>query len=35
LKPEALAAVQELALQHHLHLSEWCFENRNLGLPAT
>jgi hypothetical protein len=30
LKPEALAAVQELARQRHLHLSEWCFENRNL-----
>jgi FlaA1/EpsC-like NDP-sugar epimerase len=31
LKPEARAAVQELARQHHLHLSEWCFENRDLG----
>ena len=35
LKPEARAAVQELARQHHLHLSEWCFEYRNPGLPAT
>ena len=30
LKPEARAAVEELARQRHLHLSEWCFENRNL-----
>jgi len=30
LKPEAWASVQELARQQHLHLSEWCFENRNL-----
>jgi UDP-GlcNAc:undecaprenyl-phosphate/decaprenyl-phosphate GlcNAc-1-phosphate transferase len=35
LKPETRAAVQDLALQHHLHLSEWCFENRDLGLPPT
>ena len=34
LKPEARSAIQEMALQYHLHLSEWCFENRNLGLPA-
>jgi UDP-N-acetylmuramyl pentapeptide phosphotransferase/UDP-N-acetylglucosamine-1-phosphate transferase len=31
LKPEARASLQELARQHHLHLSEWCFENRILG----
>ena len=31
LKPEARAAVQELARQHHLHLSEWRFEYRSLG----
>ena len=30
LRPEARAAVEELARQRHLHLSEWCFENRNL-----
>jgi len=35
LKPETLLKVQELARQQHLHLSEWCFENRNLGLPET
>lgn len=35
LKPESRAAVEELARQHHLHLSEWCFENRDLGLPVT
>jgi UDP-GlcNAc:undecaprenyl-phosphate/decaprenyl-phosphate GlcNAc-1-phosphate transferase len=33
LKPEAQAAVRELALQHNLHLSEWCLENRNLVCP--
>jgi UDP-N-acetylmuramyl pentapeptide phosphotransferase/UDP-N-acetylglucosamine-1-phosphate transferase len=32
LKPEARAAVQELASQHNLPLSEWRTENRNLGL---
>src|SRR5208337_4041265 len=31
LKPEARASLLELARQHHLHLSEWCFENRILG----
>jgi len=31
LRPEARASVQELARQQHLHLSEWCFEDRNLG----
>jgi UDP-N-acetylmuramyl pentapeptide phosphotransferase/UDP-N-acetylglucosamine-1-phosphate transferase len=35
LTPEARAAVQDLARQHHLHLTEWCFEHRNLDLPAT
>jgi len=35
LGPEALTAVQALAAQHRLHLSEWCFENRNLSLPVT
>jgi hypothetical protein len=35
LKPESRSAVQELARHHHLHLSEWCFENRDLGLPVT
>ena len=34
LKPEARAAVQEMARQHNLRLSEWCFENRSLGLSV-
>jgi UDP-GlcNAc:undecaprenyl-phosphate GlcNAc-1-phosphate transferase len=35
LTPEARAAVQALSLQHHLSLSEWCLENRNLVLSGT
>jgi len=34
LKPEVRAELEKLALEHHLHLSEWCFENRSLGLSA-
>jgi len=34
LNPEARAAVQELACQHGLRLTEWYFENRSLALPA-
>jgi len=33
LKPEARDAVRKLAMQHRLHLSEWCLESRDLGLP--
>jgi UDP-N-acetylmuramyl pentapeptide phosphotransferase/UDP-N-acetylglucosamine-1-phosphate transferase len=33
LGPEVRAAIQELAAQHHLHLSEWRFEYRDLD-PA-
>ena len=35
LTPEARAAVQAMARQHHLRLSEWCLENRNLILSET
>jgi UDP-GlcNAc:undecaprenyl-phosphate/decaprenyl-phosphate GlcNAc-1-phosphate transferase len=35
LKSQALETVQELASQYHLHLTEWCFESRDLGLPVT
>lgn len=33
LKPEARAAIQNLALQHGIHLTEWRFENLELGSP--
>jgi hypothetical protein len=32
LRPESLAAVQELASQHSLSLSEWRFETRRLDV---
>jgi UDP-N-acetylmuramyl pentapeptide phosphotransferase/UDP-N-acetylglucosamine-1-phosphate transferase len=35
LNPETLTAIREVASEHHLHLSEWRFENRNLSLPVT
>ena len=31
LNPKAREAIHEVASEHHLHLSEWCFENRNLS----
>jgi UDP-N-acetylmuramyl pentapeptide phosphotransferase/UDP-N-acetylglucosamine-1-phosphate transferase len=35
LEPQALETVQQLASHYHLRLTEWCFENRNLGLLVT
>jgi UDP-GlcNAc:undecaprenyl-phosphate/decaprenyl-phosphate GlcNAc-1-phosphate transferase len=35
LETRALETVQELASQYRLSLTEWCFESRALGLPAT
>ena len=44
LRPEVLVALQELAQERHLHLSEWCFREgglkpqrdpRELGIPAS
>jgi FlaA1/EpsC-like NDP-sugar epimerase len=35
LTPETLTVIREVASEHHLHLSEWRFENRNLSLPVT